>query len=163
MLGSHSAAIRTARSLASKHRSAATPEVPAMTPVHVDATSEPSGDTQPMPVTTTRRRRPACPSMLGMMLVLPRGALPDVRDGVGDGLDLLCVLVRDLDVELFFHRHHELDDVERVGAEIVDEGSLRDDFFLRHTELLDDDLGDAVFESHSLVPSEVRNAGGPNL
>ena len=40
------------------------------------------------------------------------------------GLDKpVGVLVGNLDVELFFHRHHELDDVEAVRAQIVDVSS----------------------------------------
>ncbi len=58
----HSAAIRTGSALGSKRRSGPTPLVPATAASHVDATSLPSGDTQPRPVTTTRRR-PAWPCM----------------------------------------------------------------------------------------------------
>src|SRR5690348_17973104 len=36
-------------------------------------------------------------------------------------LDLLRRVVRDFDRELFLEGHHQLDRVERVGAEVVDE------------------------------------------
>src|SRR2546426_9197622 len=64
----------------------------------------------------------------------------DVADDVLDGADLLRLLVRDLHVVLLLERHHQLHDVERVRAEILDEGGLRRDFLLAHAELLADDL-----------------------
>ena len=45
----------------------------------------------------------------------------DVVDGVLDALDVLGLLVGDLDLELLFEGHDELDRVERVGPEVVDE------------------------------------------
>jgi len=39
-------------------------------------------------------------------------------------LDVLGLLVGDLHLELLLHRHHQLDDVERVGAEVLDEGGV---------------------------------------
>src|SRR6185503_1452443 len=47
--------------------------------------------------------------------------LVDVVNGLLDGGDLLGVLVRDLRLELFLERHHELNGIERVGTEVVDE------------------------------------------
>src|SRR5207253_2080767 len=64
----------------------------------------------------------------------------DVVDDVPHGADLLRLLVRDLHVVLFLERHHELDDVERIGAEVLDEGRLRRHLLLAHAELLADDL-----------------------
>ena len=43
----------------------------------------------------------------------------DVFDGLTDRLDLLGVLIRDLDPELILELHDHLDEVERVGAEIL--------------------------------------------
>ena len=40
----------------------------------------------------------------------------DVLDGRADGLDLLGVFVRDVDLELILELHDQLDGVERVGA-----------------------------------------------
>src|SRR3989449_3556691 len=64
----------------------------------------------------------------------------DVVHDVLDGADLLRLLVRYLHVVLLLERHHQLHDVERVRAEILDEGGLRRDFLLAHAELVADDL-----------------------
>jgi hypothetical protein len=56
--------------------------------------------------------------------------LADVRDRVADGGDLLGRIVGDLDAELFLEGHHQLDDVETVGAQIVDEARLFGDLLL---------------------------------
>ena len=66
--------------------------------------------------------------------------LLDVVDGVLDGLDLLGVFVGDLDVEGFFKLHDELDDVERVGAEVFLKACARGDFGFIHLKLLDNNL-----------------------
>src|SRR5207244_6113507 len=60
----------------------------------------------------------------------------DVVDGLADGLDLLCVLVRDLDPELILELHDQLDEIERVGVEILGEGRLLRDLALVDAELL---------------------------
>ena len=72
------------------------------------------------------------------------GALVDVVDGVLDGADLLGVLVGDLRPELLFEAHDELDEVQRVGVQVVDERRLRLDLILVGAELLDDDLLEAL-------------------
>ena len=60
----------------------------------------------------------------------------DVVDGLPDALDLLRVLVRDLDPELVLELHDQLDEVERIGVEILLEGRLLGDFALgESTEL----------------------------
>ena len=56
--------------------------------------------------------------------------LLDVVDGLADGLDLLGLLVGDGDLELLFELHDQLDDVERVGADVLDEGGLAGDLLL---------------------------------
>src|SRR6185312_16218886 len=66
-------------------------------------------------------RRPATArSLLGVGL--------DVINGLLHGGDLLGVLVRDLGLELFLEGHHQLDGVERVGAQVVHERGIRRDF-----------------------------------
>src|ERR1019366_6030014 len=75
------------------------------------------------------------PLLLGRFL-----GLFDVIDGVLDGLDLLRVLVGDLNVEGFLELHDELDDVERVGAEVLLEACAGGDFGLIHLKLLNDNL-----------------------
>src|SRR6185503_6908441 len=77
-----------------------------------------SGDTSPTPVTTTRLLNQP-PRLLLLAVRL------DVLDGLLDARDLLGVLVRDLDPELLFERHHELDGVERVGPQVIHEGRVR--------------------------------------
>src|SRR5512145_1008400 len=64
----------------------------------------------------------------------------DVVHRVLDGLDVLRLLVRDLDLELLLHRHHELDDVEGVGAEVLDERRGRLDLVLADAQLVRDDV-----------------------
>jgi hypothetical protein len=73
--------------------------------------------------------------------------LLDVGDRLTHARDLLGVVVRNLDPELLLERHHELDDVERVGAEVVHERRIRRDFFLVDTELLHDDALDLLCNS----------------
>ena len=68
------------------------------------------------------------------------GVRLDVVDGLLHGGDLLRLLVRDLGLELLLERHHQLDRVERVGAQVVDERRLVLDLGLVHAELLGDDL-----------------------
>src|SRR5690242_15483465 len=43
----------------------------------------------------------------------------DVTDRVLHCGDLLGILIRDVDVESFFERHDEFDDVERIRSEVV--------------------------------------------
>src|SRR3954466_14642535 len=69
----------------------------------------------------------------------------DVLDDVADRLHLLSVLVRDVEVELFFHRHHELDDVEAVGAQVINEGGSQSDLLGLHRELVTDNVADSFF------------------
>src|SRR5439155_20788988 len=73
----------------------------------------------------------------------PAGALlvrGDVVDGLADGLDLLRVLVGDLDAELILELHDQLDEVERVGIEILLERGLLRDLTFIHTELFSQDF-----------------------
>src|ERR1700722_19753639 len=79
----------------------------------------------------------------------------DIGDDVFDGADFLGVLVGNLDVEFLFQRHHQLDDVERVRAEILDKRGLRGYFVGGHAQLLADFLANFGFDilSHrALVP-----------
>src|SRR5512134_3607773 len=48
----------------------------------------------------------------------------DIGNDILDGLDLFRVLVRNLHFILFFERHHEFDDVQRVSPQIFDKGGL---------------------------------------
>src|SRR5436190_21610922 len=132
----------------------------------------PSGDTSPTPVTTTRllNRPPTLPG-LKTRLLLPLGVRLDVLDGFLHARDLLGVLVRNLDPELFLEGHHELDGVERVGAEVVDERGVRRDFLFVNPELLHDDALHLVCYGHSTLhwpalknrPRSIRRVQEPGL
>src|SRR5688572_18469369 len=114
-------------------------------PSQVGAVPTPSGETNPTPVITTRRR-PLVMAVEGRTarsssdLLFARGL------GIGDGFahpaDLLGVLIRDFDSELLFERHHQLDDIQRVGAEVFREARVLPNFALLNAELLDDDALD---------------------
>src|SRR5207253_6465651 len=69
-----------------------------------------------------------------------RDVLLDVLGGVADGLDPLCLFVRDLHPELLLEAHDELDEIEGVGVQVVHEGRLGLYIALVHPELLNDDL-----------------------
>jgi hypothetical protein len=92
--------------------------------------------------------------------------LLDVVDGVLHRADLLRVLVGDVDGERLLEGQHQLDQPQRIGAEVVDEGHLGLDLLLVDVELLLDDAlhfcGDISTFSHALVPSKIReNRAGP--
>src|SRR3546814_2390103 len=70
--------------------------------------------------------------------------LVDIGDRVLDGRDLLGSIVGDFDAEFFLERHHQLDDVEAVSAEIVDEARVLGDLVGLDAEMLDDDLLHAI-------------------
>ena len=93
-----------------------------------------------MPVTTTRRVHHV---RSGCVLLLPFGVGFDVLDRFLDARDLLGIFVGNLDAELLFERHDELDGVERVGAQVVHERRIRRHFFLVDAELLHDDALDS--------------------
>lgn len=46
----------------------------------------------------------------------------DMIDRVLHGQDFFGFLVGDFEPELLFHAHHQLDDVEGVGTQVIDEG-----------------------------------------
>ncbi len=62
----------------------------------------------------------------------------DVLRGIADGGDLLSRIVGDFDTEFLFERHHQFDDVEAVGTEIVDEAGFLGDLVGLDAEVLDD-------------------------
>src|SRR5690606_8283979 len=106
------------------------PLFPASSAFQVEGTSFPTGDTMPSPVTTTRRstcRLPLRPGSAALAVLL------HVRDRVSDGPHLLGVLVGDVDPELLLERHHELDGVEGVGAQVLDERRLVRDLLGLHS------------------------------
>src|SRR5438105_11995421 len=86
----------------------------------------------------------------------PRSAVRlDEADGILDGDDLLGRIVRDLTAELLLERHHQLDRVETIGAEIVDKAGVLGDLSLIDPEMLNNDLlnpvGDIAHRLRSLI------------
>src|SRR5690348_10962619 len=130
-------------SLTSKLVIGAMPLTPLTTLDQALSTVLPTGEMMPIPVTTTRRLLKRCSGLSSngcrrRLLRRRRGAdsaarLPcDRRSGLGapvvdvvdrllDGGDLLGLFVRNLDLELFFQGHHQLDRIQRVSAEVIDE------------------------------------------
>src|ERR1019366_4090650 len=85
---------------------------------------------RPIPVMTTRRAK----------LLARFRVLADVVDGIRHRANLLRILVGDFDIEGLFEGHHQLDGVERIGAQVVHERSAGRDLALVHTQLLDNNL-----------------------
>src|SRR6185503_20111400 len=76
----------------------------------------------------------------GRAVVKSALVLVDIVDRVLDGRDLLGSIVGNFDVEFFLERHDELDDVEAVGAQIIDETRFLCHLVGFDPEMLDDDL-----------------------
>jgi hypothetical protein len=67
--------------------------------------------------------------------------LLDVFDGILNRPNLLCILVRDIDLERFLERQDELDQTKRISTQIVDKNGLWFDVRLVDVQLfLDDSL-----------------------
>ncbi|EAT08572.1 acyl carrier protein [Sphingomonas sp. SKA58] len=64
----------------------------------------------------------------------------DIIDRILDGGDLLGSVVGDFDAEFFFERHHQLDDIKAVCAQIVDEAGILGHLFGFYAQMLDDDF-----------------------
>src|SRR5438045_1095697 len=60
--------------------------------------------------------------------------------GVANGQNRFGGIVRNFTTEFFFKRHHELDGVEAVGAEVINEARVVDHFFGFNTKVFDHDL-----------------------
>src|SRR6185312_3256768 len=122
---------------ASKWVMGPTPLRPASSPAQVSGAVRPTAEIRPTPVTTTRWRTLSLGTRFGL----------DVVNGVLDATDLLRILVRDLDLEGTLEFHNQLDQVERIGAEILNEGGSWGNFTLLDAELLDHDLTDLFFDA----------------
>src|SRR3990167_2106761 len=64
----------------------------------------------------------------------------DIVDRILDGGDLFRRIVGDFDAEFFFKRHHQFDDVEAVGAQIIDEACFFGHLVRFDAQMFDDDL-----------------------
>jgi hypothetical protein len=81
--------------------------------------------------------------------------LHNVFDGGADGFNLLGFLVGDLDLELFLELHHQLDNIEGIGAQVFLKGGLVGNLFLADAKPIADDLDD--FRANALAA--VRRSG----
>src|SRR5580704_15093811 len=125
-----SAAMRQAKAEASKPVMRSVPLLPASNACQTSSTLLPTAQMSPIPVTTTRRSKLLRSFRVG----------GNVVDGIPDGADLLRVFVRDLDFESFLEGHHQLDGVERIGAQVVHERGVGRNFALVYAQLLHNDL-----------------------
>ena len=73
-----------------------------------------------------------------------RASRDAVVDGVLDRLDLFGSVVRDVNVELFFQLHNQLDCIQRVRAKIVHEGRFTRYFFFFDTGVNTETLAGAA-------------------
>ena len=77
----------------------------------------------------------------------------DEVDRVLHGHDLLGGVVGDLAAELLLERHHQLDRVQAVGAEIVDEAGRLGDLGLIDAKMLDHNLFNSIGDiAHRSIP-----------
>src|ERR1700691_1031850 len=149
------------------------PLLPLTTASQADGTVLPTGEMIPRPVTTTRRLLTLylCGASEGCdargraecARRRPRGVLPwtsrlcatlvDVINRLVDGRDLLGILIRDLDLELLFQSHHQLDRIQRVRSQIINERGIVGDLLLLDAQLLGNDCLDLLFNRahHSFV------------
>src|SRR6266540_5040303 len=130
----HSPATLDGMRSGSTNVSSPTPERPAVMPSQYALTPTPTGVTAPSPVTTTRRT------------LLPHGRLlGDHQIGrLADGLDAGDLVVRDLDAELLLEGEDDLDQVKRVGVQVLFEASVGRDLVGIHAELGSEDLPHGV-------------------
>src|SRR5579872_1516878 len=125
----------------------------------VGSMPQPSGETMPRPVTTTRliQITPASCTrspITNSGTVRPRSLpLSQARAGasalrvlfqkfgrIADGQDRLGGVIGNLTTEFFFESHHELDRVETVSAEVVNKARVVDNLFGLNTKVFDHDL-----------------------
>src|SRR5215813_6207434 len=117
-------------------------------PSHVASVPIANGVTRPTPVTTTRRDKVvfsvkydgAPPRMDSGGTLLLGGLVLDVLDGVFDSRDLFRVFVGDLELEGLFESHYQLHDVQRIGAQVVNERRVAIHLAFIDAELLDNNL-----------------------
>mmetsp|Transcript_11231 Transcript_11231/g.13559 ORF Transcript_11231/g.13559 Transcript_11231/m.13559 type:complete len:117 (+) Transcript_11231:416-766(+) len=85
-----------------------------------------SGEMIPIPVMTTRRMyQPLTDVSVNM------------RYRVTDAADIFLHVVRDLNIELFFKGHNQLDQVERVCAKIINEACALNNLVTFYVEIFD--------------------------
>ena len=72
--------------------------------------------------------------------------LLDELDRLTHGLDLLGSVVGNVDLELFFEFHHQLDGIERVSPQVLDERCFGGDLILAHTKLGSHDVNHSILD-----------------
>ena len=77
----------------------------------------------------------------------------DQRDGLSDRLDPFHLFLGDVDVPFLLEGEHGLDEVERIGVQILGEASVGDDLGLVDRELLGKDLTDQRLDLCLVHPS----------
>ncbi len=68
----------------------------------------------------------------------------DIADGILHGENSLRRLVRNLEAKFLLERHHQFDRVEAVRTQIVDKAGVVGDLRIIDTEVLDDNLLNAL-------------------
>src|SRR3990172_5810801 len=124
------------------------PGLPARMLDQASVTVLPTGLMIPRPVMTTRRRdnaAPLCVDCVDQRLSALLRVADDVIDRLLHCRNLLGFLIRDLHLEFLLEGHHQLDRVERVGAEVIDEGRFVLGLGLVDAQLLGNDFLDALF------------------
>src|SRR6266481_957343 len=129
-----SPAIWQAKAEASNWVMRSIPLLPASRACHTEPVVLPTAQIRPTPVMTTRLSK-----LLAKLLACLR-VFADVLDGIRNGANLLCILVGDFNIEGLFEGHHELDGIERIGAQIIHERSTGRDLALVYAQLLDNNL-----------------------
>src|SRR5581483_8739805 len=135
------------------------PLSPARRRFQVGSMPQPSGETMPRPVTTTRLIESLQPARRDSRQQIegpcgPRSFnLPQRRAGasalrvlfqkfgrIPDRQNRLGGIVGNLTAEFFFKSHYKLDGIETVGAEVINEARIIDHFFGLNTKVFDHDL-----------------------
>src|SRR5690242_17454937 len=116
-----SPAMVEAKPVVSKCVMGPTPLFPARALFQFSSVPTPRALTNPTPVATTLRVKCNCSCQKSPPnLVLPGFAMSlNVIVGVFHGLDFFGVLIGYFNFERLFKRHHKLDDVQRIGAQII--------------------------------------------
>src|SRR5712664_319976 len=150
-----SPAMRQSNPVASKLVMVSTPLTPARRFFQLSSVPMPSAQTNPTPVTTTRRVNDSCSLMRWYYpaALLPFGVFIDIVDRIFDGRHLFGVLVGHFDPERLLERHHQFHLVQRIRPQVVHKRCRRRHFRFIHAELLDDNLLYAFFHAgHSFPP-----------
>src|SRR5262245_36073169 len=165
------AAICTGRSGAQSSASLRAPLRPASSDAHVEATSPPTGEVAPRPVTTTRGWSARTvnrslssvggnlrdgPEAAGVAARSGRNArAAHVVDDVLDRLEVLQLVIGDLHAEPVLRGHRDLDHGQRVDVEVVDKALVGGDLVGGDASDLVDDLaetGQDFLLGHGHVP-----------